>query len=90
MENGADFIQIGTDGGFIEAPITLNSFALSPAERVDVIIDFSKYEGTTFNLINSNADADENTSIIMQFKVTKPLKIKTLVIFLKLFAMFQN
>ena len=74
MENGAEFIQIGTDGGFIEAPITLKSFSLAPAERIDVIIDFSKYEGTSFNLINSDADADENTGIIMRFKVTKPLK----------------
>ncbi|WP_294353018.1 multicopper oxidase domain-containing protein [uncultured Clostridium sp.] len=74
MENGAEFIQIGTDGGFIEAPITLKSFSLAPAERIDVIIDFSKYEGTSFNLINSDTDADENTGIIMRFKVTKPLK----------------
>lgn len=73
FNNDLQFIQIGTDGGFIEAPITLNSFVLSPAERVDVIIDFSKYYGTTFDLINSNVDADENTSVIMRFKVTIPL-----------------
>ncbi len=73
MDNNAQFIQIGTDGGFIEAPITLNSFSLSPAERVDVIIDFSQYKGTTFNLINNDINADENTGVIMQFRVTKPL-----------------
>lgn len=74
FDNNAEFIQIGTDGGFIEAPVTLSSFVLDPAERVDVIVDFSKYEGSTFNLINTNVDADSNTGVIMQFRVTKALK----------------
>lgn len=74
FSNGAKFIQIGTDGGFIEAPVTINSFSLSPAERVDVIVDFSKYYGDTFNLINTHVTADSNTGVIMQFKVTKSLK----------------
>lgn len=76
LENGAEFIQIGTDGGFIEHPVPLKSFVLSPSERLDVIIDFSKYNKSTFNLINSDADADLNTKIIMQFKVNRPLKCK--------------
>ncbi|WP_195964862.1 multicopper oxidase family protein [Clostridium cuniculi] len=74
FDNNAEFSQIGTDGGFIEAPVTLSSFVLDPAERIDVIVDFSKYEGSTFNLVNTNVDADSNTGVIMQFRVTKALK----------------
>lgn len=74
FDNDLNFVLIGTDGGLIEAPISLNSFFLSPAERVDVIVDFSNYSGSTFNLINTNPNANKNTGVIMQFRVTKPLK----------------
>lgn len=74
FSNNAPFIQIGTDGGFIDAPITLSSFSLDPSERVDVIVDFSNLKNETFTLINSDDAADENTNVIMQFRVTKNLK----------------
>jgi FtsP/CotA-like multicopper oxidase with cupredoxin domain len=35
------FVQIGTDGGLLEKPQTASSITISPAERVDFIIDFS-------------------------------------------------
>ena len=35
------FIQIGSDGGYLKAPVTLTSLFLAPAERADVIVDFS-------------------------------------------------
>lgn len=35
-------IQIGTDGGMLNAPVPLSSLLLSPGERADVLIDFSK------------------------------------------------
>lgn len=73
FENDLGFTLIGTDGGFTEAPIPLDSFFLSPSERVDVIVDFSDYAGSTFNLMNTNPNANENTGVIMQFRVTKPL-----------------
>lgn len=76
FSNNTPFIQIGTDGGFIEAPVNLNSFSLTPAERLDVIVDFSNLKGETFTLINTNSDADENTGVIMEFRVTAKLKGK--------------
>ena len=33
-------IQIGTDGGMLNAPVQLNALLLSPGERADVLIDF--------------------------------------------------
>jgi len=40
LSNGASFIQIGSDGGLLQAPVVRNSLDIAPAERVDVIIDF--------------------------------------------------
>ncbi len=34
-------IQIGTDGGFLNAPVNLSKLLISPGERADVLIDFS-------------------------------------------------
>src|SRR4030095_3152680 len=34
-------IQIGAEGGFLPAPVVLDQLLIAPAERADVIIDFS-------------------------------------------------
>jgi spore coat protein A len=55
------FWQIGTDGGLLDAPAELNTpgrhgadrLMLSPAERADVIIDFSGLEGASLILTNT-------------------------------------
>ncbi|MHC1710340.1 MAG: hypothetical protein AB9819_08050 [Methanomassiliicoccales archaeon] len=70
---GPDFIQIGTEGGFLPSPVVIgqqpvgwntdagtfdvglvNAYSLymGPAERADVIIDFSQYAGKTLILYN--------------------------------------
>jgi len=35
------FWQIGSDGGFLPAPVQLSQLLMSPAERMEVIVDFS-------------------------------------------------
>jgi FtsP/CotA-like multicopper oxidase with cupredoxin domain len=70
---GPKMVQIGTEGGFLPAPVILpnqpvtyelnrrnivvldvlgKNLLLGPAERADVIIDFSKYAGKTIILYN--------------------------------------
>ncbi|MCX6081565.1 MAG: multicopper oxidase domain-containing protein [Chloroflexi bacterium] len=71
---GPDWVQIGTEGGFLPAPTVISghqpttwiinptrfdvgnvdkhSLLLAPAERGDVIVDFSKYAGKTLILYN--------------------------------------
>jgi FtsP/CotA-like multicopper oxidase with cupredoxin domain/fibronectin type 3 domain-containing protein len=71
---GPDWIQIGTEGGFIPKPVVVDgqqvttwitdptrfdvgnvdqhSLLLAPAERADVIVDFSKFAGQTLILYN--------------------------------------
>ncbi|MFR9779008.1 multicopper oxidase family protein [Micromonospora sp. MS34] len=51
------FWQIGSDGGFLPRPVELQSLLLSPAQRADVILDFSKVPvGTELFLINEGPD----------------------------------
>ncbi len=75
LSNGQPLIQIGTDGGFLRAPIEIPSIELLPAERADFIIDFSNYKGEKIILMNSDEEfADDHTNVIMQFTVDLPLR----------------
>jgi FtsP/CotA-like multicopper oxidase with cupredoxin domain len=71
---GPDWIQIGTEGGFLPKPVLVDgqqvttwitdptrfdvgnvdqhSLTLAPAERADVIVDFSRFAGQTLILYN--------------------------------------
>jgi spore coat protein A, manganese oxidase len=75
------WVQIGTEGGFLEAPVPLTELTLAPAERADVIVDFSTANGQSIILTNNAntpfpdgdpADPDA-TGQIMQFRVTLPI-----------------
>jgi FtsP/CotA-like multicopper oxidase with cupredoxin domain len=46
------FFLIGTDGNLIPAPVQVNSVRIGPAERVDIIIDFTNFAGQTLYLEN--------------------------------------
>ena len=75
LSNEQPMIQLGTDGGFLTAPNEIYAVELLPAERTDVIIDFSTCEGQEITLRNMDADFfDEHTSVIMQFRVNRPLR----------------
>lgn len=41
LSNGAPFIQISNDGNLLPAALTRSSVRVAPAERVDVVVDFS-------------------------------------------------
>ncbi|MDD1621970.1 MAG: choice-of-anchor D domain-containing protein [Methylococcaceae bacterium] len=70
---GPEMVQIGTEGGFLPAPVAIknqpvnfvynpknilvgnikeHALLLGPAERADVIVDFSKFAGSTLILYN--------------------------------------
>ena len=76
---GPEFIQIGSDGGFLPAPVRSRELTIAPAERFDVIIDFSDAEGKFFVLSNdAKAPFPDGDDIVpgevMLFKVTKRLR----------------
>ncbi len=54
--------QIGTEQGFLPAPITVQRFLMAPAERIDFVFDFSAHAGENI-LLRSD------TFEIMQFRV---------------------
>ncbi len=43
LTDGSQFTVIGTDGGLLAKPVKLPYLVLGPAERVDVILDLTKY-----------------------------------------------
>ena len=51
-------VQIGTDGGLLAAPVQLDDLELAPAQRFDVLVDFSGYApGTRVTLVNDFGEA---------------------------------
>nr|WP_042180087.1 multicopper oxidase family protein [Kibdelosporangium sp. MJ126-NF4]CEL14201.1 Multicopper oxidase [Kibdelosporangium sp. MJ126-NF4]CTQ88569.1 Multicopper oxidase [Kibdelosporangium sp. MJ126-NF4] len=40
---GVDMIQIASDGGLLPVPVPRKEFRLSSGERIDIVIDFSKF-----------------------------------------------
>jgi spore coat protein A len=77
QSGGPAFFQIGSDGGFLENTATFNDptdansprLTLAPAERADVIIDFSKYAGHSYVLDNNNLDPGDNEIALPQIMV---------------------
>jgi spore coat protein A len=64
------FVQIGSDGGLLAAPVTHRSVKLAPAERFDLIVDFSKYaSGSVVTLVNHAGSGTAGQ--IMRFHVTR-------------------
>jgi spore coat protein A, manganese oxidase len=63
LSNKQKFIQIGTDGGYLPQPVELSSLLIAPAERADILIDFSILApGTTVILTNTaNAPFPDGT-----------------------------
>ncbi|NLU52285.1 MAG: multicopper oxidase domain-containing protein [Clostridiaceae bacterium] len=54
LDSGQEFIQIGSDGGLLPRPVRLEEIVIGPAERADVIIDFSNQPaGTSIILTNT-------------------------------------
>jgi spore coat protein A len=78
--------QIGSDGGFLPSPAKLQKLLLGPAERADLIIDFSRLEGKTVTLCNDASAPYPGWNILnaswpgvyefMQFRVVLPVTNK--------------
>jgi spore coat protein A, manganese oxidase len=73
LSNGQSFWQLGTDGGLISVSKPIQKFPLDPAERIDVIIDFSGLEGQIITLQTEELDLQGNPELhkreVMQFRV---------------------
>jgi bilirubin oxidase len=85
QRDGLPFWQIGADGGFLPAPARLDQLLMAPAERADVIVDFTNVPVGT-EIVLQNVAPDEpfgggvpgvdfpmsdaaTTGLVMQFRV---------------------
>lgn len=64
------FALIGTDGGLLSRPIKVKSLDVSPAERIDIVIDFSGLEGQNV-ILQDGFESENPTGEIMEFQVTR-------------------
>lgn len=64
LSNGQSFHMIGSDQGLLAAPVEMKRLVLAPAERADLIMDFSHARGE--NLILQSDEFE-----LMQFRVGK-------------------
>lgn len=56
--------QIGADGGFLKVPAKLDQLTLGPAERADLIVDFTGFKrGTKINVLNIGADSPHGAGV---------------------------
>ncbi|MEU6734016.1 multicopper oxidase domain-containing protein [Streptomyces physcomitrii] len=63
------FVQIGTDAGLLPKPAPLaDGIALAPAERADVLVDFSAFRGRRLRLVNALPEPGIREDV-MQFRV---------------------
>jgi spore coat protein A len=71
---GMTFWQIGAEGGLWDQPVLMKRLVLAPAERADVIVDFSRLAGATLLLKNNKPPAPVSTPAppltpVMQIRV---------------------
>jgi len=64
LSNQQPLVQIGTDQGLLSSPVEIQPLTLAPAERADILIDFSHSAGQILHLRTGAMD-------ILQFRVEK-------------------
>ncbi|OLE30188.1 MAG: copper oxidase [Actinobacteria bacterium 13_1_20CM_3_71_11] len=65
---GGGLVQIGTDGGLLPHPIAHDAIEIAPAQRFDVVVDFSRYRpGQAVTLVNEFGSG--GTGNVMRFRV---------------------
>ncbi len=76
LSNGAGFVQIATDSGLMPKPVKRRQILLGPAERVEVVVDFSNAAGRSVELRSEKRHDGEHSlgsrpyvGALMQFRV---------------------
>ncbi|MFJ9584161.1 multicopper oxidase family protein [Streptomyces acidicola] len=70
LEPGGPLTQIGSDAGLLARPVELDAVTLAPAERAEVVVDFSRWKpGTEVLLVNTLADGRMRD--VIRFRVAR-------------------
>ena len=75
------FQQIGTDGGLLPAPLHSRYLLIAPGERMDVVVDFSEFNGQSFVVLNDalapfTMGGEVIPPDVMLFRVVQPISEK--------------
>lgn len=87
FEDGTPFYQIATDGGFLTAPVHMQSLVLSPGERAEILVDFSSLNkgdirilqgetngGTTYRILTFPVEDLSDRGYVIPMKLTAPIE----------------
>eukprot|EP00897_Mesotaenium_endlicherianum_P010535 jgi/Mesen1/950/ME000118S00125 len=82
LSTGMGFWQIGADGGYLPRPVAIRSILVAPAERVDLVLDFTGAAAGSEIVVQNTANfpfpdgdsVDGNTNVVMKFLVNQPLQ----------------
>ncbi|WP_433355753.1 multicopper oxidase family protein [Microtetraspora malaysiensis] len=70
LRPGGRFVQVGSDAGLLAAPVEHDAVTIAPAERFDVVVDFSAYPvGSRVTLVNTLDDGTARN--VMAFRVAR-------------------
>lgn len=78
LSNNQSFIQIASDGGYLPYPVGLTELLIAPAERADILVDFSAIKPNTSIIMMNDAKVPfpdgttpdpETDGQIMQFTI---------------------
>lgn len=70
LSDGRPLIHVATESGLLPAPVERDTILLGPAERAEVVVDFSGELGSNVVLQNLNGFGT-NLNALMQFRVTR-------------------
>jgi len=70
LSSGEPLIQIGSDGGLLTQPVQRSPINIAPAERLDVIIDFSRYSLGSRVVLTNRLSLDSGLTEVMEFRIS--------------------
>lgn len=72
LNTGDSMTQIGSDGGLLPNPASRRAISLAPGERIEVVIDFSRYP-VGASVVLKNEDGTESPALpdLMRFDVAR-------------------
>ncbi|REE99037.1 multicopper oxidase family protein [Thermomonospora umbrina] len=74
LSDGGEFVRIASDGGLLEHPVRGTSIELWPAERAEVVVDFTNHAtGSTLYLENVFNGPETPNRQLLQFQVGEPV-----------------
>jgi spore coat protein A len=71
LSDGGEMLQVASDGGMLPAPIPATSVTLAPAERVELVVDFSRYPIGTQIVLENTYGATDASKNVMRFDVVR-------------------